>query len=248
MRTQKRSRLLYTNPGLIFEARKIDLHRFPKVDGHIHTNWTDGVPTINQVYEQAQHIGLSAILYSEHSRSTSADWFPDFAREISRLPPSLCKPYVGTEVKIKSWDGSIDTTDEIRECCDFLMASVHRLISSNDEVMEFSRTDPTIAVQVEYELSIAALENAEFDILGHMFGMSLSRFKQDIPDILYKNLIKKAAECDVAIEINSQYHKNMMNIFSWCEEFDCLVSFGSNAHDIDRIGEVCCLMKREFEL
>lgn len=120
--------------GLIFEARSLDLANLPKVDCHLHTSWTDGADTVTEVYRAALESGLTTILYSEHSRKSSTDWFHKFAAEVRALPTSPCRAYVGTEVKVETRAGAIDTIPEISDHCDFIMASVHRFIDANDVI------------------------------------------------------------------------------------------------------------------
>jgi putative hydrolase len=238
----KSARLL----GLIFEARSLDLANLPKVDCHLHTSWTDGADTVEEVYHAALEKGLTTILYSEHSRKTSTDWFHKFAEEVRALPYSPCRAYVGTEVKVETRAGAIDTIPAISDHCDFIMASVHRFIDANDVTVQFSDTDPTQAVDLEYALTWAVLENPQVDILGHMFGMSYRRFGQTPSDEKIKELIARAAKFGVAVEVNSHYHPNALKMLKWCQEFDAKIAFGSNAHKLSEVGSIVRQLQREL--
>lgn len=225
-------------PGLIFNARDLELGNFPRTDCHLHTSWTDGEASVLDVYSAAVASGLNTILYSEHSRKTSTDWFKSFADEVRALPFSPCRAYVGTEVKIESRSGDIDTTAAISDHCDFMMASVHRFIDSKDRTIQFADTDPEQAVDLEYALTWAVLPNPKVDILGHMFGMSYRRFAKVPPDSMIRNLIARAAEYGVAVEVNSYYHPNALQMVRWCQEFDARIAFGSNAHALQEVGAI----------
>lgn len=232
-------------PGLIFEARNLDLANLPKVDCHLHTSWTDGANTVEEVYRTALENRLTTILFSEHSRKTSGDWFHKFAAEVRALPDSPCRAYVGTEVKVETRDGDIDTSEAISEDCDFIMASVHRFIDANDVTIQFADTDPAQAVDLEYALTWAVLENPQVDILGHMFGMSYRRFGQTPSDEKLRELIKRAAQFGVAVEVNSHYHTNALQMLKWCQEFNARIAFGSNAHKLSEVGAVVRQLQRE---
>lgn len=238
------SSVIKSTPTLIFEARTLDLKDLPHIDAHLHTSWTDGRPTVLEVYERASTIGLSAILYSEHSRKTSTDWFSDFAAEVRSLPAKPCKAFVGTEVKVESLDGEIDTIPEISDLCDFIMASVHRFPNSNGEAMPFESVSPEEAVDREFSLSWAVLENPKVDILAHMFGMSYRRFKATPSPEKIRALIECAARTGIAVEVNAHYHPNPLQMIKWCKEFDALITFGSNAHDLENIGSITRLMEK----
>lgn len=233
-------------PGLIFESRELDVGKLPKTDCHLHTSWTDGDASVADVYSAAVKNGLETILYSEHSRKTSTDWFKSFADEVRALPSEPCRAYVGTEVKVETRAGDIDTTQAISEHCDFIMASVHRFIDANDVTMQFADTDPEQAVELEYALTWAVLPNPQVDIIGHMFGMSYRRFKQTPPDTMICKLIARAAEYGVAVEVNSHYHPNALQMVRWCQEFDARIAFGSNAHALNEVGTITRQLAREL--
>ena len=233
-------------PGLIFRSNELDLANPPRVDSHLHTSWTDGEATVEEVYRAALDSRLTAVLYSEHSRKTSTDWFSSFAAEVRSLPSSPCRAYVGTEVKVESREGAIDTAPVISDLCDFVMASVHRLIDADGRTLQFADTDPDKAVDLEFELTWAVLANPLVDILGHMFGMSYRRFGVTPPDDKICALISRAAEYGVAVEINSHYHPNPRKMIQWCRDSNSLITFGSNAHTLESVGAILRLLDQDI--
>ena len=236
---------LIESQGLIFQAAQLDLVNLPRIDSHLHTSWTDGEATVEEVYRAAVERGLATVLYSEHSRKTSTDWFASFAGEVRALPSSPCKAYVGTEVKVESREGEIDTVPAISDLCDFVMASVHRFIDMDGRTLQFSETDPNKAVDLEFELTWAVLANPQVDILGHMFGMSYRRFKVTPPDDKIRALISRAAEFGVAVEVNSHYHPNPRKMIQWCRDSNARITFGSNAHSLESVGAIMRLLDQE---
>jgi histidinol phosphatase-like PHP family hydrolase len=230
-------------PGLVFKASDIDTSRIPKTDCHLHTSWTDGKNTVVEMYEAAVDNQLDKILFSEHSRKTSVDWFHKFAEEVRQLPVSPCRAYVGTEVKVETRDGHIDTIAEISDQCDFIMASVHRFIDTRGRTMQFAETNPEQSVDIEFELSWAVLENPAVDILGHMFGMSYARFGQAPSEEKIRQLIERAAKHSVAVEVNSQYHPDAHKMVQLCKEYDAYVCFGSNAHHFSKVGAIVRMLQ-----
>jgi histidinol phosphatase-like PHP family hydrolase len=222
---------------LIYSARSITLDDPPKVDAHLHTTWTDGKCTVQEVHAHAVALGLRAILYSEHSRKTSVDWFPRFAAEVRSLSPQSCQAFVGTEVRVSSQDGEIDTVPEIRDLCDYIIASVHRFPDAQGEGIPFTSVTPEEAIDREYGLSWRVLEHPDVHILGHMFGMCYRKFKVQPPAEKIRSLIRHAAQHKVAVEINSQYHPNRVQMLEWCQEFDALITLGSDAHVLQKIGD-----------
>ena len=102
------------------------------------------------------------------------------------------------------------------------------------------------AIKIELELSLSVLENDNVDILGHPFGMSLRRFGVIPTNDNFVEIVKKAAITGVAIEINSHYHNNLWEIINLCKDFGATISLGSNAHNVDSVGNVNKTLRREL--
>ena len=94
------------------------------------------------------------------------------------------------------------------------------------------------AIETEYTLSKNALNNADFEILGHPFGMSLKRFKAKPKWKLFKNLISECKKNDKIFEINFHYHKNYKKLINECIKQKAYFSIGSNAHSKQELGRV----------
>ena len=91
----------------------------PKADFHLHTNWTDGEHSVEEMYSRAVDLGLECVLFSEHGRESSVDWFPAFADEVRALERRSCTALVGLETKVVDFEGNLDTTQAIVRECDF---------------------------------------------------------------------------------------------------------------------------------
>jgi putative hydrolase len=207
-------------------------------DFHMHTTWTDGKNSAVEMHQRAVEAGLKVILFSEHARKSSGDWFKEFAAEVRALPKDKCTALVGVEAKVDDFDGNIDTNAMILGEVDLVMASVHRFPGETGDVKGTKGFTAEQAIDHEFRLSMAVLDNQDVDVLGHPFGMCHRRFKTEVPDHLFKEIINKAARTQVAIEINPHYHPAPWKILQWCQEAGALISLGSNAHNVDEVGRV----------
>jgi putative hydrolase len=223
---------------ILKKYQDIRKNHIPMFDYHMHTSWTDGQNTSVEMYERASRIGLKSILFSEHARKSSEDWFHRFANEIRGLPKSPCEALVGVEAKVIDFDGNIDSSKKIINDCDLVMASVHRFPGETNMQKMVSEIDKFEAIEIELELSLKVLENDTVDILGHPFGMSIRRFGQTPPIESFIRIIKKASETGVAFEINSHYHNNFWELIELCMYFGTTISLGSNAHNVDSVGHI----------
>lgn len=222
--------------------------RIPRADFHMHTTWTDGENSVSDMYKQAVGHGIERILFSEHARKTSGDWFPKFAAEVRALPKQPCEALVGVECKVESFDGKLDVSENIRHACDLVMASVHRFpgetVVKPGAESGYSRAE---AVETEFRLAMAALRNPGVDILGHPFGMCYRRFGIAPPPDLVRELIRESARTGVAFEINARYHPNPRELADWCVADGAVVSLGSNAHKPEEIGRITRILLGQEE-
>lgn len=119
------------NPALrVFDA--CTASEVVAADFHMHTTWTDGNASVVDMHRAAIAAGLRTVLFSEHARASSGDWFGKFAAEVRALPAERCKALVGAEVKVLNAQGELDIADTVRRECSLVMASVHRFPGETD--------------------------------------------------------------------------------------------------------------------
>lgn len=216
----------------------------PPVDLHMHTDWTDGSAPVAVMHGRAVELGLSTILFSEHARRSSGDWFPRFAAEVRAVSDGRCRALVGVECKIDGLDGAVDSSPDILGLCDLVMASVHRFPGEVGTVTgSTGGYTPDQAVRLEFDLSMAAMDNPAVDILGHPFAMSISRFGATPPWELFLALMEKSAATGVAFEVNARYHPDPWALVNACAALGTPVSLGSNAHNPDEVGRITRLLQ-----
>tara|TARA_B110000008_G_scaffold274019_1_gene309171 strand:+ start:392 stop:1096 length:705 start_codon:yes stop_codon:yes gene_type:complete len=214
-------------------------NEIPRVDLHVHTNWTDGQQTVKEMHAEACKKSLSHIFFSEHSRKESGNWFLDFIKEVKALSKEKCEAISGTEVKILNFDGDLDLTEAFYKASDLIMASVHRFPGETSE--DFKRNDAYSedkVIKMEFDLMMSALENPKVDILGHPFGMSIKRFGYDPSEKLFDEVIKKCKKNDKVFEVNYRYHKNPKLLIGKCITNSTKISLGSNAHSKSELGKI----------
>jgi putative hydrolase len=217
----------------------------PRADFHLHTTWTDGANSVQDMYARAEELNLETVLFSEHGRKTSVDWFGAFAEEVRALDVGNCTPLVGLETKVADFDGSLDTTEAITRECDLVMASVHRFPNEIHPRGNPDNLSDEEVIETEFRLACAAASNPLVDILGHPFGMCIRRFKVIPPDSRFLALIEVAAKHQVAFEINPHYHDDLWQLIGWCQTLGAPISLGSNAHDTLTVGLVLDRLEAE---
>jgi len=178
------------------------------------------------------------LLFCEHSRRNSKNWFNSFVNEIKYCQLTIkkkCQLLIGTEVKILDLNGNLDINEEIKKRCDLVIASVHRFPGEKNITENTLKIKKQKAIQIEKDLLTAAIRNSDADIIGHPFGMSIKRFKIDPPWNFFVDIIKDCRKNNKIFEINYYYHKNTKKLVNECIKNKTLFSIGSNAHNKDEI-------------
>lgn len=166
-----------------------------KGDLHVHTNWSDGTATIEDMISAAAARGYQYVAITDHSPSRGGD---PGGLSIQRLEeqrkvvaeaqerhPEI-RIFRGTEVDIKN-DGSLDFPDEVLAQLDWVVASVHSSFS--------------MALGQMTQRLVKAIENPNVDAIGHPTGRILGR--RPPYDLDMDRMFAAAASTGTALEINS---------------------------------------------
>ena len=211
------------------------LQNTPLCDLHMHSTWTDGEGTVEEIILQAKNVGLTEIAITDHIRKEST-YFEDYHKEILNLREKHnFNVWVGFEAKVNNFDGEIDVAQEVLKKADLSIVSVHRfplgrkLIAAKDFSSEISQT-------IELELSLAALRRGGFSVLGHPGGMSL-RLHKEFRAEFFEEIIEECVKSGIAFDFNSSYHENSKDILKELfKKHNPLISIGSDAHRLMHIG------------
>lgn len=161
---------------------------------HVHTTYSDGRNTVEEMAKAALELGYTYIGVCDHSKAAAyanglnetrvrAQW-----DEIDQVNDALdgIRVLKGIEVDIMS-DGRLDFEDDFLAEFDVVVASIHS---------KFAMTEKEATDRV-----IRAVENPHVDILGHLTGRLLLAREGYPLDI--RAVIDAAAETQTAIEINA---------------------------------------------
>jgi len=165
---------------------------------HVHTNWSDGADSIEDMVKAARKLGLKYLGLSDHSKvAIYANGLDekrlkeqsDAVDKINAVQKDFFV-FKGSEVDILS-DGKLDFGDGVLKKLDFSVGSVHsRLGMKKDEATK---------------RLVSAMKNPYLTILGHMTGRLLlgrNGYEVDVDDI-----IKTASRNKKVIEINANPHR-----------------------------------------
>ncbi|MGB9976674.1 DNA polymerase/3'-5' exonuclease PolX [Thermovenabulum sp.] len=165
-----------------------------KGDLHMHSDWSDGIDSIEELAQKAMELGYEYIAITDHSKSLKiANGLDEerLKRQIYHIKNlnAKYKNFViltGIEVDILS-DEILDFEDEILKELDIVVASIHT---------GFKQDKDKLTRRI-----IMAMENPYVKIIGHPTGRLLG--KREKYELDLDKIIEKAFETNTALEINS---------------------------------------------
>lgn len=211
-------------------------NEYQKMDLHIHSTWTDGKESIEEIVQQAEYLTLSTIAITDHIRETSS-YYDEYNKAIDTIRATTnINILAGYETRIKNFNGELDVAEEIERIADIRIASVHR-VSFGNKLFSLNIMPKEVAQEIELELSLSAIKNGHFDILGHPGGMCLKYFGE-FPIESFEEIIIACKNNNIAFEVNNTYHKDIYpQLKELLKKHNPIVSLGSDAHDKKNIAK-----------
>jgi len=198
---------------------------------HMHTEYSDGEASIEEMAEAARSHGLSYMGVTDHSQSAfyAGGLKPDDVKrqheEIDRLNDSTkeFRIFKGIESDILA-DGSLDYEEDVLKLFDFVIASLHS--SFNQPVEEMT------------ERVLRAISNPYTTMLGHVTTRLLLR--RDGVALDMERVLSAASEEGVVVEVNANPRRLDLD---WrhgprARELGLLTSINPDAHRVAGIGDI----------
>ena len=198
---------------------------------HSHSNWSDGVNTIEEMAEECIRRKLEYLVISDHSKTAGyanglkEDRIAEQHRQIDELNRKLSpfRIFKSIESDILG-DGSLDYTNDILQTFDLVIASVHSNLGMTEEKAN--------------QRLLKAIENPYTRILGHMTGRLL--LSRNGYPVNHKLIIEACAANNVVIEINAHPRRLDMD-WRWIDyalSKSVLLSINPDAHALDGFDDV----------
>ncbi|MGM8213315.1 DNA polymerase/3'-5' exonuclease PolX [Virgibacillus sp. W0430] len=192
-------------------------------DLHMHTTWSDGAQSVQEMVNYARSIGYEYIAITDHSKALKVANGLNETRlrkqreEISRLNEKYSDIHIfaGVEMDILA-DGSLDFTSDFLKEMDFVIGAIHS---------SFNQTEK----QIMHRL-FTALENPYVHLIAHPTGRLIGRRNNYAVNM--ELLIEKAIETETVLEINA--NPNRLDLSAhWAkvaQEMGALLAINTDAH------------------
>ena len=176
------------------ELPKLVTARSIRGDLHVHSNWSDGVNTIEELAQAAIVQGYEYIAITDHTQGLGVAHGLDEARfaqrqrEIDALNERFAPFRIlsGAEVEIRA-DGRLDLDDETLARLDVVVAAVHTGLRG-----EADRVTARV---------VQAIQHPHVDVLAHPTGRIIG--ERAAMELDFDAVLDAAAEHHVALEINA---------------------------------------------
>jgi len=199
-----------------------------KGDLHVHTNWSDGHHSLEEVALAARDAGYQYVAITDHSkglgvaRGLTEERLREQATAIKTLNETLegVRLLGGIEVDIRA-DGSLDMPDSALAELDVVIAAVHSALNQEEEKMT--------------RRILKAIENPHVDIIGHPTCRLLGQREPIAVDM--ETLLRAAAQHGTAMEINAMPDRmdlKDLHVFR-ARELGVRLSLGTDAHRVDHL-------------
>ncbi len=199
-----------------------------KGDLQMHTKWSDGANTIEEMVQEAKKLGHKFIAITDHVGSLKIaggmdeEDVKEQAKEIEKIREKYDDIYIfhGVEANIMK-DGSLDVSNSLLKEVDLVLASVHSAFRMDEKEMT--------------KRVIKAIEHEYVDIIAHPTCRIIQKREPIKLDI--EKVFEAAKENDVIMEINAYPDRLDLNDIhtKMAIEMGIKISIGTDAHSKEHL-------------
>ncbi|MFD2637517.1 DNA polymerase/3'-5' exonuclease PolX [Piscibacillus salipiscarius] len=231
--------LPYLPPEVRETGEECELNSLPELvdlqhirsDLHMHTTWSDGAQSIDEMAKKAIERGYEYIVITDHSK---------FLRVANGLNE---KRILEQQAKIKEWNeshsdltilsgiemdilpnGELDFSEDFLSQLDFVIASIHSSFNQSEEKI--------------MERLMAAIDCPYVDMIAHPTGRLIG--KRNGYSVNLEQFIKRAAETNTIIELNA--NPNRLDL-SWdwlkvAQDQGAKIAINTDAHNFKMLDDM----------
>lgn len=165
-----------------------------KGDLHLHSNWSDGFATIEELAQEAEKLGYEYLAIADHTvglgvaGGLSEEKLLERQREIEKIRPKFNKLKILSSVEVNiTAKGDLDISDKVLGEMDVVIASVHS---------SFFQAQEKMTARI-----ISAIEHPHVDIIGHPSGRILGQ--REPYDVDWEAIFRACAKTKTGLEISA---------------------------------------------
>ncbi|MBN2016122.1 DNA polymerase/3'-5' exonuclease PolX [Candidatus Dojkabacteria bacterium] len=198
-------------------------------DFHMHTTFSDGINTVEEMAETAWRLGYKYVAITEHNTEglevAGGIDSKDTPKYVDEVKSKKYKVHVlvGLEVNVAK-DGSLTVPDKFLKILDFVVIGVHS---------HFRMTESDMTKRI-----LTAFENPYVNVFAHPTGRLL--LKRDEYDFDFEAVCKKAREKNICLELNA--HPERLDLdgehSQLAKSLGCKFAIGTDSHSTTQLENI----------
>jgi len=199
-----------------------------KGDLHVHTKYSDGVNSIEEIANYAKKLGYEYIAITDHSytlqiaKGITEDEIRKQINEINKINERMEDIYIlsGIEANIDA-NGKIDVKNDLLKDLDYVVACIHYGFKQSEEKIT--------------ERIINAMHNDYVNAIGHPTGRLIN--KREPYRVNLEKIFETASKLNIFLEINAYPERldlSDINCFNG-RNYNIKFVIGTDAHDISHL-------------
>lgn len=183
-------------------------------DWHMHTFYTDGQYSVEEMAKKATEKGLISIAITEHIRKKPTYSFEQLVLDIKESEKKYeLKIFISCEAKVLNINGEVDVTEDIVQKCDFVLGAFHKFPVNKEEY---------------FHAILGMLNNPVVNIWAHPFRFAFLNninFNDDDLEQIFEDL----KNSEKIFEINLRFPPSD-RIIQYIKRYKIKYCFGSDSH------------------
>lgn len=199
---------------------------------HLHSNFSDGKNSIEEMTSVAIKLGLKRIAFTEHVRRDTK-WLEKYLNEIRKIKKKYpqIKIYTGIEAKVIDLKGSVDAKREFFKKVDLVLGAFHKIPKGKNEYLskEEILLNKRKALELWFQAMMGLLKNENVNIIAHPTAI-LKKYEIKLPQWAKKEITRKAKKFNKIFEINEKYKVPNNEFLKILKRNKIDLYYGSDSH------------------
>lgn len=217
-----------------------DVQALRRIDLHLHTHFSDGTSSLDDVVRVAQNKGLKYTAITDHYSA-----FQELPR---RMTPGTLRAYLqafegvnafkGLEVEVLD-DGTVSMAPPTKTAFDLILGGLHIVQGIRFWGDATPILHPPGFVEAVRVVLITAMESRLLDVIAHVTWLppSIHHMTGDLLDAAWADsVVDAASDFGVAIELSGAWRVPNEAFVERCVHHGVKLSLGSDAHTLQTIG------------
>lgn len=208
-------------------------------DNHLHTNFSDGLNSIEEMAMEAIRLSFDKITFTDHVRHDS-EWIREYVEEIHRVQKLYKEKLIigiGVETKIIDHMGRLDCPEWVLKYKEIeKVAAIHRIPVGDGNYFSRSQIGTYREKCIEcYINTIKGIkDNKNISRIAHPFSLFEELDISTNDKRCWQRIFNALEDSDVKVEYNVKYDNERIPYELW-QSLKNKIVFGSDSHSVEEL-------------